>query len=592
MSRQRRPKSSAARGRRGSRSVLALFALLVGIAICVSSVSAGGMWFFGLFDGDDNADVQTAPTWAADSAELTIAVSPVMAPVLEEMANSFNSLDLRTPDDHKMTVWITTAVPEKMIEQAMDLPGFQAISPDSSLWLDQLEQQWNARQDTSTAETQIPIGQRRISAQTRYAVSPIVIAAWEPVARELGWPDNRVGWQDIQPKATDDPDFKWNHAATNNASGLLATLAEFYAGAGLTRGLTVATATAQSTLDYVQAVEATVRFYGEGEEVITDRLASEGRAFLDAFVAQERVVIDWNTRRTGDQLVGLYPAEGTLWTDHPLALLELGTQSHELAVTDNQRLTYKAFADFLHQSPTQQRFLELGYRPADLDVELDGPGSPFAGASAVDWRQPQTTLQIPSPNVVEVVRNVWFYTKRPTNVYLVVDTSGSMEGSKIARTRDALSAFVDQIQGDRDQVGVIEFASGTKNFLPVQPMGDANRAATLGTIREMEAFGGTALVDAVYEAVSDLQTRGDTNAINAIVVMTDGQENESYYRLTDLERLLASSTTVRPVIFTIAFGRDADEPLLQEMARIGQGQFRRADETDIEELYRIVSTYF
>ncbi len=124
-----------------------------------------------------------------------------------------------------------------------------------------------------TADTQIPIGQSRVSAQTRYAVSPIVIAAWESVARELGWPDRPIGWQDIQRTATADPSFKWNHAATNNASGLLATLAEFYAGAGLTRGLTVEAATAQSTLDYVQAVESTVRFYGEGEEVITERLA-------------------------------------------------------------------------------------------------------------------------------------------------------------------------------------------------------------------------------------------------------------------------------------------------------------------------------
>ena len=108
--------------------------------------------------------------------------------------------------------------------------------------------------------------------------------------------------------------------------------------------------------------------------------------------------------------------------------------------------------------------MELGYRPADLSVKLDGPDSPFADTNVVDWRQPQTTLQMPSPSVVEVVRNVWYYTKRPTNVYLVVDTSGSMEGTKIARTREALSAFVNQIQGDRDQVGILEFASGDQEL--------------------------------------------------------------------------------------------------------------------------------
>ncbi len=592
MSHAPRRRSPAEQARRRRNIWIGAGALLVAMIICVASTITGGMWVVGLLGGNDDDTPANTPTWTTDSAELTIAVSPVMAPVMQEMANGFNSLDLRTPDNNKMTLWILPVVPEQMVEDALSLPTYQAISPDSSLWLDQLEQEWAARQTETSSETQIPIGQRRISTQTRYAVSPIVIAAWEQVARELGWPARPVGWQEIQQKATEDANFKWNHPATNNASGLLATLAEFYAGAGLTRGLTVEAATDQATLDYVQAVEATVRFYGEGEEVITQRLAEEGRSFLDAFVAQERSVIDWNSRNPNNQLVAIYPAEGTLWTDHPLALLELGTQPHELAVTNNQRLTYQAFVDFLLSANSQDRFLQLGYRPADLTLELDAPGSPFANTTTVDWRQPQTTLQMPSPSVIQVVRNVWYYTKRPTNVYLVVDTSGSMEGNKIVTAREALAAFTQQIQGDRDRLGIVEFGSGTKNFLPLRVMDEDNRDDTLDVIADMDAFGGTALVDAVYAAVTDIAAQEDSGAINAIVVMTDGQENESYYRLRDLENLLGSIGTARPVIFTIAFGNDADEPLLSEIARIGQGQFRRADETDIEELYRLISTYF
>lgn len=592
MSRQRSSRESAQRARRNRNIWIALGGLLVAMLVCSSSIISGGMWVMGLFGNGDEQTGPTTPSWTTDSAELTIAVSPVMAPVMQEMASNFNSLDLRTADNKKMTVWILPIVPERMVDDALGLPNYQAISPDSSLWLDEIEKRWAERLAENSGDTQIPIGQRRISEQTRYAVSPIVIAAWEEVARDLGWPTRAIGWQQIQAKATEDPNFKWNHSATNNASGLLATLAEFYAGAGLTRGLTVEAATDQATLDYVQAVESTVRFYGEGEEVIIERLAEEGRNFLDAFVAQERVVIDWNSRNPNNPLVAIYPAEGTLWTDHPLALLELGTQSHEVAVTDNQRLTYQAFADFLISPTSQSRFLSLGYRPADLSIELDASGSPFAESTYVDWRQPQTTLQMPSPSVIEVVRNVWYYTKRPTNVYLVVDTSGSMEGNKIVRAREALTAFVGQIQGDRDQLGIVEFASGTKNFLPLRVMDESARRDTFDVINEMEAYGGTALVDAVHAAITDIAAQGDTGAINAIVVMTDGQENESYYRLRDLENLLNSIEGPRPVIFTIAFGNDADEPLLTEMARIGQGQFRRADETDIEELYRIISTYF
>ena len=118
------------------------------------------------------------------------------------------------------------------------------------------------------------------------------------------------------------------------------------------------------------------------------------------------------------------------------------------------------------------------------------------------------------------------------------------------------------------------------------------RTDLLTEIDRMEPIGGTALIDAVYNAANDLLAQNDNEAINALVVMTDGQENESTYTLNDLNDLLQSHPNQRLVIFTIAFGSDADETLLQEMAKIGNGQFRRASETDIEELYKVISTYF
>ncbi len=565
---------------------MALFAL----CFCsIVAVTLGGRIIDALRSDGSQAQATPAITWAPDSAELTVAVSPVMAPSLEEMAQEFNRQKLETPDGQTMRVSLQPLTPEQMVERSLGQTPFQAIAPDSSLWLTQLDQRWAEFQAEGSDDTgEIP--PRRVSDPVRYAVSPIVIAAWESTARELGWPDRPIGWQEIQRKAQANPDFKWNHPSTSHAAGILATLAEFYAAAGVTRNLTPELATDPAVLDYVREVEATVRFYGEGEEVIVQRLAQEGRDFLDAFVAQEQTVIAWNQSGPEERLVAIYPAEGTLWADHPLALLELGA-GDELAVTDNQRRTFRAFADFLTSEETQRRFLALGYRPANLVIPLDGPGSPFAESDAVDWRQPQTTLQMPSAAVVDVVQNAWWYTKRPTNVYLVVDTSSSMAGGKLERTRAALRAFVTQIRGTRDRVGLVEFGSGIKRIESLRTMNDAGRAQMLAAIDSMEADGFTALLDAVYQAYADLQMVNDREAINAIVVMTDGQENDSTLYLEDLAQIFQEGETP-VVVFTIAFGDDADEDLLQELARIGNGQFRRASETDIEELYRVISTYF
>ncbi len=574
----------------GQRLALWLWGIvaLAMLCFCVGSVLAARALWREVKEGI--TEVTTPLVQDETRAEITVAVSPGMGPTFQTLVEQFNAQAKRTPDGTVMQVHVIAMAPEKMVALSLEpRPPFEALAPDSSLWLNQLDRRWKAQQG-ETEETLIPIGNRRFSDPVRYAVSPIVIAAWEEVARDLGWPDQPVGWQEIQRKATEDPNFKWNHPSTGHASGLLATLAEFYAGAGLTRGLTPEAATAQATLDYVRSVEATVRFYGEGEDVVMTRLAEEGRDFLDAFVTQERMVIAWNQEHPDQPLVAIYPAEGTLWADHPLALLE--PSSEEPPLTDNQRRTYQALVAFITGIEAQKQLLVAGYRPADMSLRLDQPPSPFVNNPAVDWRQPQTTLQIPSASVVEVVQNVWWYTKRPTNVYLVVDISGSMEGEKLERTKEALRAFVQQIRGERDRVGLIVFSTDVEVRRPLRPVDDAGRADLLQAIDELEVLDQTALIDGVWTACDELKRLDDTEAINAIVVMTDGIENASEHTLKELRRCVEESQGPSIVIFTIAFGDNADEKRLKAIAEIGNGQFRRAGETDIEELYKIISTYF
>ena len=517
---------------------------------------------------------------AADPREATlrVAYSPEKAALFTELVETFNGQKLRTDDRRTMRVQAEQQDVEAMLQAAL-AGDYEAISPDSSLWLDDLDRAW-AEQTGSEAAL--------VGESDRYAVSPVVLAMWEPVARQLGWPDQPVGWADVQAQAQRDPNFKWSHPSTSSASGLLATLAEFYAGAGKTRGLTIEDAQAQATLDYVGAVERTVRYYGEGELAVIERAQKEGPDYLDAFVVQEQLVVQFNRQARGTpRLVAVYPAEGTLWEDHPLALLETDT------LTANQRLTFQHFREFLMSPQAQAVVLSHGYRPADLTIPLDGPDSPLTAANGVDSRQPQTTLQMPSPAVVDVVRNVWWYTKRHTNVYLVVDTSGSMTGEKLEAARQALGVFLAQIQGDLERVGLVEFSTQVNSIIPLDEL-RYNRAELEGAVDGLYAEGDTALLDAVRAAYVRLQQANDTERINAIVAMTDGRENASGISLQQLAREIerGNDTGVPVVIFCIAYGRDADYNVLDTLAEASGGQVREGDLDTIRELYKILSTYF
>jgi Ca-activated chloride channel family protein len=361
----------------------------------------------------------------------------------------------------------------------------------------------------------------------------------------------------------------------------------FYAGAGKTRGLLEEDVLRQETLDYVASVEQTVRYYGEGEWAVVQRLLREGQSYLDAFVCQEQLVVYFNEQGTGQRLVAIYPVEGSLWEDHPLALLETE------GLTDRQRATFRRFAEYIKSRNTQISILAAGYRPTDLGISLDAPESPLSLERGVDPAQPKTTLQMPSPSVIEVVRDTWWYTKRHTNVYLVVDVSGSMEGSKLENAQQAMRIFMEQIRGDIEQVGLIRFSTNASEVVPLNMLGE-NRADINRAIDRLSAGGDTALLDGVNLAYERLQTLGDAQRINAIVVMTDGQENNSRISLDALTRRIANENErgVPIVIFSIGYGNDADEDVLRALAEASGGQYYTGDLETIRRLYKILSAYF
>jgi len=318
---------------------------------------------------------------------------------------------------------------------------------------------------------------------------------------------------------------------------------------------------------------------------VIQRALEEGPGFLDAFVVQEQMVIRYNQeRKGGPRLVAIYPREGTLWEDHPMVLLE------HPGLTAAQRETFEQWRQFLLSAEAQRLVLKNGYRPADLTIPLESPIHPDYGA---DPAQPQTTLQIPGREVIAVVRDAWWYTKRHTNVYLVVDTSGSMQGEKLENAQAALRTFIGQIHSDQERVGMVLFASTVYNIVDLGELGQ-NRQVLLSKVDSLTASGNTALLDAVRAAYVRLQRLNDRERINAIVAMTDGKENNSNVRLRDLVREIREGNQkgVPVVIFCIAYGEDADYDVLEALAEASGGQVRKGDLETIRNLYKILSTYF
>jgi hypothetical protein len=84
--------------------------------------------------------------------------------------------------------------------------------------------------------------------------------------------------------------------------------------------------------------------------------------------------------------------------------------------------------------------------------------------------------------------------------------------------------------------------------------------------------------------VAELQHARDPNRLQAIVLLTDGQENNSR---ASLEGTLRATADIE-LVFGIAFGADANIETLRQLARAPE-RAMRASVDDIDKIYDLLS---
>ena len=107
----------------------------------------------------------------------------------------------------------------------------------------------------------------------------------------------------------------------------------------------------------------------------------------------------------------------------------------------------------------------------------------------------------------------------------------------------------------------------------------------------------TAVYDGVAMAVDRLDALHDQTRINAIVVLTDGQDNSSSRANKGglIPRLRGNNTDLSAIkVFPIAYGHDegVDVAALQEMADATRTSLVIGDTSDIRKVYQNISLYF
>lgn len=461
-------------------------------------------------------------------------------------------------------------------------------SPAASTWVDLLEQHLI----DNGARPIIPLARPSI------ARSPLVIAMPEPMARALGWPTKEISWLEIFSLAQDPQGWasrghpEWGRfklGKTNpliSTSGLHALIATYLiAGGGSIDDPTVRA--------YMKGVESSVVHYGSTVSAFLKNLAdaddrNEVFSYVSAIAMEEKQVWEYDDgnpefRANGKRLpptiplVAVYPREGTIVADHPYVVLDAPW------VGDQERRAAARFLDHLRSDAVQREFTASAFRGARGET-----GRPIDDSPYLKGFKPSSQLSLPESAKLAPIQDSWKDLRKGARVLFVMDTSlsmgdrlGSGSASKLELAKTAWTSALEQLALD-DQVGLWTLA-GTerRELLGVGALRD--QAAQLrAEIERLKPEGtGRSLYATVTSAVTSMRQRFDRTRINAVIVLTDGHNDDPAN--TDLNGLIrnlrAQAEDVR--VFTIAYGAGADVNALKSISLASRGAHADAIDTSV-----------
>ncbi|GCC25549.1 hypothetical protein chiPu_0003960 [Chiloscyllium punctatum] len=168
----------------------------------------------------------------------------------------------------------------------------------------------------------------------------------------------------------------------------------------------------------------------------------------------------------------------------------------------------------------------------------------------------------------------------PKNVIFVIDQSGSMTGTKMRQTNEALLKILDDM-GTEDHFAIITFHSSFKIWK------NTIHQATSNTVTKAKMFveniiakGGTNINDPMLKAVNLLNKAHQDKllperSVSMIILLTDGDPNEGVSNPTTIQQNVKSAINGRYNVYCLGFGFDVKYSFLEKMALDNNGVARR-----------------
>jgi Ca-activated chloride channel family protein len=390
-------------------------------------------------------------------------------------------------------------------------------------------------------------------------------------------------YQQIDPQAQPLPIRFVQTAPIRSNSGLQTLVAQF---ASLTKkppqDLTIEDITKHQA--EVKAIQQKVTRYGVSTASLADAMVENGVFWASVGSVYESLVIQANSQPgAANKYRAVYPR--ATFSSNIRGILPNAPWISDLEREGGQKVL-----DFMLTPESQTLATELGLRPGIPGIPL---GPKFTAQFGVNPNPNYESYRPPSPEVVDAMLKSWQdFAKKPSRVAVVIDVSGSMRGRKMTAVQNTLLNYVNNL-GVREEIILIPF---NHQILPSFTLNNPNQKSdAIAFISSLKADGGTALYDSIINGFDKLNSQYDSNLIQAVLVLTDGEDSGQGITFDQLKTKLQTQGNDQNIpIFTVGYGAEGEfnPTILTEIAQFSQGYFRQGNPDTIDELMRNLQLEF
>ena len=167
----------------------------------------------------------------------------------------------------------------------------------------------------------------------------------------------------------------------------------------------------------------------------------------------------------------------------------------------------------------------------------------------------------------------------PTDLVVVLDRSGSMQGKPLADAAAAVRELIARL-GDGDRFALVTYSSQAQIAIPIEVADADARRRWASLVDGVRSGGGTNMAAGIDLAAQALMQARSAGRTPRVILLSDGMANEGDHSIEGLRARAGRAVAGEYVLSTVGVGLDFDERVMTTLADAGTGNFYYVEHTE------------